>query len=266
MRKTKNTGSPEKRARAKEAEAWLLKLEKDYSNYLIDAIYGTTAVHNTAEYLQKLIGRELDSEQSTVVTAYKNDAVSCIVAAHNHAKEGDRICVLNYASYKHPGGGFLSGAKSQEEDLCRESGLFHCLVSQHAWYKAHRLESTACTYTDDFIYSKDVPFIRNGKVYLTDVLTMAAPNACDTDYDFNDIFEKRMSIAYRIPACNDCNVVLLGAWGCGVFGNDPKFVAGTWMKMTKRWPHLYREVVHPVKDERVFRVFKDVILGRSNAE
>src|SRR6185312_12808515 len=92
------------------------------------------------------------------------------------------VVALNFASAKNPGGGFLGGAKAQEEDLCRCSALYTCQLTQSAYYEVNRATSSML-YTDNIIYSPDVPFFRDDRLQLLDepftvsIITAPAPNA-----------------------------------------------------------------------------------------
>ncbi|MBP3762047.1 MAG: TIGR02452 family protein, partial [Ruminococcus sp.] len=100
----------------------------------------------------------------------------------------EKICVLNFASATNPGGGVRTGARAQEESLCRCSTLFPCLDTQELiekYYNFHRnLHNTL--YTDMCIYTPDVFVIKTDtnipermtedKWYRTDIITCAAPN------------------------------------------------------------------------------------------
>src|SRR5215475_160845 len=65
---------------------------------------------------------------------------------------------LNFANGIHPGGGFLNGAKAQEEVLCRSSALYQTLVND-LMYEAHRKRPRPDS-THWAIYSPDVPVFR----------------------------------------------------------------------------------------------------------
>ena len=73
---------------------------------------------------------------------------------------GERVLALNFASAKNAGGGFINGAKAQEEDLARASALYPCLIGQRGYYEANR-RCGSMIYTDHLIYSPDVPFFRD---------------------------------------------------------------------------------------------------------
>src|SRR5438128_2585094 len=72
---------------------------------------------------------------------------------------------LNYASAKNAGGGFLRGARAQEEDLARCSALYHCLITQPDYYASNRAMKSLI-YTDHIIYSPRVPFFRDDQLEL----------------------------------------------------------------------------------------------------
>lgn len=159
------------------------------------------------------------------------------VAAQRLALEGD-VVLLNYASAKNPGGGFLGGAKAQEEDVCRCSALYPCVVTQRTYYETNRAQSSML-YTDHVIYSPRVPFFRvRGRdvpmeePFLASVITAPAPNAGEAlrrDPDagpaIHEALVRRARYVIAIAAARGHRTVLLGAWGCGVFRNDPVEVA-----------------------------------------
>ena len=101
----------------------------------------------------------------------------------SQTEEYGRICALNFASARNPGGGFLGGARAQEESLARSSGLYpsltHCFEE---FYAFHRNERSAL-YSDRMIYSYQCPIFRDdaghwlAQPYTIDVITSAAPNA-----------------------------------------------------------------------------------------
>lgn len=178
-------------------------------------------------------------------------------------KLADRLCVLNFASYHTPGGGFIRGMTAQEEDLCHSSGLYPLLAAhQDDWYTPHRLSFSPVN-GSDFIYSTDVPFYVGGEVVHADVLTMAAVNFRHVDEATQGNWARarmdaRMEIAYSIPAAFGCDVVMLGAWGCGVFKNDPRLVANKWNELFQKNAGMYKLVLHPVPYGKNFVEFERV--------
>ena len=149
------------------------------------------------------------------------------------------LVLLNFASARNPGGGFLNGAKAQEEDLCRCSALYPTLTRHQEYYNANRNQSSLL-YTDYAIYSPMVPFFKTRgtgdfleKPFLSSVITAPAPNskpylAKSGDPDLlKQCFERRwknvLAIAFDVGIPN----ILLGAWGCGAFGGDPLVASQT---------------------------------------
>ncbi|MEU2779665.1 TIGR02452 family protein, partial [Streptomyces sp. NPDC007162] len=92
------------------------------------------------------------------------------------------VAVLNFASARNPGGGYLNGAQAQEEGLCRASALYACQVHARAFYDHHRAHRDPF-YSDRVIHSPAVPVFRDDRgallaePYRAGFLTAAAPNA-----------------------------------------------------------------------------------------
>lgn len=148
-----------------------------------------------------------------------------------------RIGVLNFASAKNAGGGFLKGAHAQEESLARSSGLYKSLLKCGDYYRDHRILKTAL-YSDRMIYAPQCPVFRkdNGDLldqpYLVDFLTSPAPNAGamkqnekNRSQDLEPTLYQRGKYILTLFAQKKCDHLILGAWGCGVFQNDPQMVA-----------------------------------------
>ncbi|QOV40386.1 TIGR02452 family protein [Streptomyces ferrugineus] len=151
---------------------------------------------------------------------------------------GAGTAALNFASARNPGGGFLNGAQAQEEALCRASALYTCLIEAREFYDHHRAHRDAF-YTDRVIHSPGVPVFRDDRGGLLDepytagFLTAAAPNAGvirrrtpERTGELPRALAIRAERVLETAAVHGYRRLVLGAWGCGVFQNDPAQVAG----------------------------------------
>jgi len=153
-----------------------------------------------------------------------------LAAARQFADAGLRPLALNFANGIDPGGGFLSGARAQEEVLCRSSALYATLVGDEM-YEAHR-ERPRPDSTDWAIYSPDVPVFRRDEGTELSVpwplsfITCAAPYAPAIGQpDSGNLLRKRIHRVLAIAQAYRHQALVLGAWGCGAFGNDPSRTA-----------------------------------------
>jgi uncharacterized protein (TIGR02452 family) len=163
---------------------------------------------------------------------------SSLRAAHRLVRDGDDpVAVLNFASARNPGGGYLNGAQAQEEALCRGSALYTCLLRAPGYYERHRADRSPF-YSDRVIHSPAVPVFRDDKGRLLDepyqvgFLTAAAPNAGviartapERVAEIPAALASRAERVLETAAANGYRRLVLGAWGCGVFMNDPAQVA-----------------------------------------
>ncbi|MGW5864936.1 TIGR02452 family protein [Streptomyces sp. NPDC055239] len=184
---------------------------------------------------------------------------SSLEAAHRlTAAATDPVAVLNFSSARNPGGGYLNGAQAQEEALCRASALYTCVRSAREFYDHHRAHRDPF-YSDRVIHSPAVPVFRDDKGRLLDeayevgFLTSAAPNA-------GVVLRQTPERAERLPAalagraervletaaaCGYRRLVL-GAWGCGVFQNDPAQVAGAFRTLLDEGGRFHGHFEHIV--------------------
>lgn len=158
------------------------------------------------------------------------------------AEGKQKIGVLNFASAKNPGGGFLNGAMAQEESLAVSGGLYKTLTVHEKYYQRNRSCGTMM-YTDHAIYSPEVVFFRDGRFGLLEqpvtasVLTLPAVNMGQVMIRGEDtgraeqVMRRRMKLALAVFAKEECRHLILGAYGCGVFRNDPKKIARWWKEL-----------------------------------
>jgi ADP-ribosyl-[dinitrogen reductase] hydrolase len=153
--------------------------------------------------------------------------------------ESGSVAALNFASATHPGGGFLSGARAQEEAIARSSALYAALEGRqmYAWHREH-----GDTLHDGWvIVSPDVPVFRTDQGELLDapwtmtIVTCPAVNATALEQfgpaerlaDVPAVMRRRTARMLSVAAHHGVRRFVLGAWGCGVFGLDPAMMAGT---------------------------------------
>lgn len=259
-----------------------------------------TAVENSTskqimipEYMQ------VDEMMQTEETQESYDEAKVIVSKKRtyeaaSAYEGLKVCVHNFASATNPGGGVTKGSSAQEECLCRCSTLYFNLNTSDMWggfYSPHRamqdpIHNDDCIYTPDVVVFKSdtsEPKLLNEEAwYKVNVITCAAPNlrlmpsnamntgdgvkrAKISDNDLYDLHVKRLTRIMDIAVAGGNEVVILGAFGCGAFENNPEVVAKASKIVADKYKNKFKVIEFAVycspKDERNFTIFNSIING-----
>ena len=182
-----------------------------------------------------------------------------------------RTCAHNFASATNPGGGVVNGSSAQEEALCRCSTLYFNLNVREMWdgfYTPHRMAHDPL-HNDDVIYTPDVVVFKSDTAYprtlaesewkTLDVITCAAPNLRErpsnrmnsgdgdervkiSGQDLQALHERRLRRILDVAAANGAEAIVLGAFGCGAFRNDPKVVAGAAKTVIGDYLHTFRAI------------------------
>lgn len=198
-------------------------------------------------------GYNEEAESTRVKHEVKDeDSVSAVMRLLRTDRE-KKTAVLNFASFKNPGGGFLKGSSAQEESLCHKSTLYPVLASfDTSFYAYNREHLNRGLYEDRAIYTPDVYFKTGMYERYCDVITCAAPNLsvavdlCKLDTEFcEEALEKRAEFIKHIAEENGVQVIVLGAYGCGVFKWDAKTVAKVIERVFKT-SSCIEKVVYPV--------------------
>lgn len=212
---------------------------------------------------------EVTGESSTV-------AARRLVGALPEGPGTVSVAVLNFASARNPGGGYVRGAKAQEEALCRASALYETLREAPEYYEIHRAE-VSTFYTDRVIHSPGVPVFRDDRGNLLDTpfragfLTSPAPNAGtirrqepDREPEIPAALARRAELVLEVAALHGYRGLVLGAWGCGVFQNDPAQVAEAFRGLLAgRFAGVFERVVFGVLDPKpaTRETFERVLAG-----
>ena len=207
----------------------------------------------------------LDQFGRRFTTEYRCEYGDSFGAARKLAAEGKEcIMVLNFANAFHPGGGVRNGATAQEEDLCRKSSLLFSLESMQArrFYNYNWKQMTNLG-TDAVIITPRVEIIRDDENELLEesvvvaVMTCAAPDIREGMADMTqEIYEKmiynRIMRMLVCAASRGYNNLVLGAWGCGAFGNDPKTMSDLFKKAARETDGLFETMEFAIirNDER----------------
>jgi uncharacterized protein (TIGR02452 family) len=176
------------------------------------------------------------------------------------SREDTDLACLNFASAKNPGGGFLSGAQAQEESLARSSALYPCLLAQPEHYRRNRAYGS-CLYLDLAVFSPAVPVFRDDRggwldrPVLSSVITCAAPNVSGLRQQgqhrtapIEATLRRRAEFVLAIAAHHGVRTLVLGAWGAGVFANDPVMVADAFHRplVDGAYAQVFDEVVFAI--------------------
>ena len=208
------------------------------------------------------------------------------------AYAGQAVCVHNFASATTPGGGVVKGSNAQEECLCRCSTLYFCLNVPEMWsgfYTPHRMEQNPI-HNDDCIYTPEVVVMKTdtenpimlsqNKWYKVNVITCAAPNLREkpsnkmnqsdgrkavkiSDKELLEIHEKRLTRILDIALAEGNKVIILGAFGCGAFENNPEVVARAAKNVISNYLNAFEIIEFAVyctpRDEWNYKIFERVM-------
>ena len=200
---------------------------------------------------------------------------------------GKRTAVLNFASATNPGGGVEKGASAQEECLCRVSTLYPCLTDQKmrdSFYTPHRKNGNAL-HNDDIIYTPNVLVIKDddhnllSEPFSVDIISCAAPNLREqpsnqyntgdtikvqiSDNELLALHEKRARKICSSAIANGVEILILGAFGCGAFQNNPHIVAQAYKNVLPDFAHYFHTIEFAIfcnaKNIENYQVFLSII-------
>lgn len=124
------------------------------------------------------------------------------------------------------------GVKTQEEDLCRSSNLYEYLIKEEIpFYNNHRPGGFKAMIHKDVTFFRDsnLQWLPPDKIKKCDIISCPAqiyPSTLELET------KKRMRCILWLAA--DADVLVLGRWGCGAFGND-------WEVFKKWWDEVIEE-------------------------
>lgn len=235
------------------------------------------AVKNSKVFRPEDFPKDFDLIKITDKTKFEVTDETTLEAAKRVCKEDENAnpFILNFASAKNPGGGFLGGAQAQEESLARSSSLYPCLAANFEMYEFNR-RGKSCLYSDWMIYSPKVPVFRNDdgsliqKPYLVSFMTSPAVNA-------GVVKQKEANKIHLIEGTNrerarkflwianqyQHKTLILGAWGCGVFQNEPQMIARIFNDLLKgEFANNFERVIIAIYDKtpprKVYKTFVEV--------
>lgn len=203
----------------------------------------------------------------------QTDTISAARELHLSAPNA-KIAILNMASPLHPGGGVLTGATSQEEFLCTRTTLLPSLKDEF-----YRLPELGAVWTSDCLVFRDTDGSNLSKAdrFYVDVVTAPmlrfpelkggkdGPKSTWADEQALELVLEKMRIVMRAVSSNDVQRVVLGAWGCGAYGNPTKEIARAWRIVLlgnrkgrkEEWKGV-EQVVFAITDGHMADLFNDV--------
>jgi uncharacterized protein (TIGR02452 family) len=218
------------------------------------------------------IQQDILSRPAKFATKFEVKSETTLEGIQRLANQFQRVGVLNFASARNPGGGFLNGAQAQEESLARSSALYKSLLKGQEYYDFHR-SNRSLLYSDRMIYSLGCPVFKDDdgnlleQPCIVDFITSPAPNAGMIAKDhvqdidkIEEVLKIRGSKVLSLAIHQGCDALILGAWGCGVFRNSPAMVAQMFADLLKeqfegRFQQITFSIFDSTKEKKILAEF-----------
>ena len=207
---------------------------------------------------------------------------------------GGKIAVMNFANAFHAGGGVTKGSSAQEECLCRTSTLYPLIYRRtlrDTYYKHnndHKNMYNNGKATDSLIYTEGVIICKTDEELpkrmpkedwvSVDVITIAAPDLRTksnmhaplagngtymNDAELFGYHIKRAMHMLTVAAAKGADTLVLGAFGCGAFENNPEVVARAYKIALQEFPKVFKRVEFavycPPSGSKNYDIFKKVL-------
>lgn len=200
---------------------------------------------------------DMTKSEHDCTCTYQIKSYGTVDALFDNIRNG-KVAILNFASSKNPGGAFMDGAKTQEENICHHSNLYTELTKYMDFYEYNRENQKKSLYSDGIIYSNNIVFFRrnfnNVKPVFGDVITCAAPNRGAAlgkwvkEEAIEQTMTRRLEQIFNVAVEHSVEVLVLGAFGCGVFRNKVEFVASEMYRLLEDegYNKMFKIVVFPL--------------------
>ncbi|MCD8036606.1 MAG: TIGR02452 family protein [Clostridiales bacterium] len=164
-----------------------------------------------------------------------------------------KVLVLNLASATQSGGQTRNGASAQEEDLCRRTSLLLSLESESAkkYYDYNNALKTRMG-SDAVIISPNVEVIKDSsseiisEPFPISIMSCSAPMVRlglegMSKQEYENMLYNRIQGMLLVAASQNYRNLILGAFGCGVFGNDAAVVSDLFDKAIKDFSYAGKD-------------------------
>ncbi|PHH61673.1 hypothetical protein CDD81_8084 [Ophiocordyceps australis] len=200
------------------------------------------------DQLPRLDALHCPRKQATAVCVVNKDSLNAALELAAKYDGSSRVAVLNMANFRRPGGGWLQGARAQEETLCYRSSLVLSLDKRFYPWRQHMA-----------LYTRDVVVVRGDiqsghgllpgasgsveasslpKISVVSVAALQKPRLCQVENQVSylkdatrELTKAKMRLCLRIAALRGHTLLVLGALGCGAFGHPATEVAQCWRRV-----------------------------------
>ena len=262
---------------------------------LIDIFVDTQEIIKTSSSLQQQMLKSqagsqlyLDNYHSAVRRKKGTGKVEVVgtttfQCARELSLSASKIAVLNFANPHEPGGGVRRGAMAQEECLCRCSDLYNVLAQPYFLKHYYEYHYRNCDnfFSDRLIYSPNVTVFKSDdsipqlleNPFFVDVITCAAPylngRIIKTDEELLAIYKSRIRNILEVAISKDVDCLILGAFGCGAFHNNPDLMSKSFADLLihEQYATYFEKVIFAIKRTNTFcknlRSFEEAFFGIS---